>query len=290
MHNVILVTGGAGFVGSNLVKRLAENPENTIISVDNYFTGSWDSHVDLPNVTYFQKSTAELQEWTFKIRPTLVYHLGEYSRVEQSFDDVDLVHEFNTNGTYNILKLALKWEAKVVYAGSSTKFADQTPGYVMSPYAFSKAQNTELVKKFGEWYGLDYAISYFYNVYGPGEISQGKYATLIAKFAEKKAKGETLTITSPGTQERNFTHVDDIVDGLMLIGEQGHGDEYGIGHPDAYSIIDVAMLFDADFEMGPGARGNRMSAPVITDKIRELGWEPRHDLVEYITKREFATT
>jgi len=287
MRNVILVTGGAGFIGSNLIKRLAENPENTIYSVDNYFTGSTDSHIDSPNVMYIQKSTADLCEFTFNVIPTLIYHLGEYSRVEQSFDDVDLVHEYNINGTYNILRLALKWKAKVVYAGSSTKFADPTPGYVMSPYAFSKAHNTELVKKFGEWYGLNYTISYFYNVYGPGEISQGKYATLIAKFADKKAKDEMLTITSPGTQERNFTHVDDIVDGLMLIGEKGHGDEYGIGHPDAYSIIDVAELFDADYEIGPGARGNRMSAPVVVDKIRELGWKPKRDLPDYLKNSTF---
>lgn len=272
----ILVTGGAGFVGSNLCERLL-NMGHEVVSIDNYFTGSKANHVD--GVTYHDLDTLYINMLGFK--PDIIYHLGEYSRVEQSFDDFDTVWQSNMMGTVEVLKFAKACGAKLIYAGSSTKFGSDG-GANSSPYAFTKSTNTQLVQNFSEWYGLDYAITYFYNVYGKNEISFGNYATLIGKFNTMVKNGETLTVVSPGTQQRNFTHVDDIVDGLILVGQNGHGDGYGIGSPEVFTILDVVSIFKAEYKMLPERKGNRMSAQVITEKTRELGWEPKRNLKTYI--------
>jgi len=274
----ILVTGGAGFVGSHLCERLVAEGHH-VVSVDNYYTGSEKNHVD--GVTYLESDT----QWMSSVLVPnfdMVYHLGEYSRVEQSFDDFETVWEYNKLGTKAVLDFVKESNAKLIYAGSSTKFAFEHPGYVKSPYTWSKESNTEFVKLFCEWNNIDFAITYFYNVYGPREIEYGSYATLIALFKEKMENGEPLTVVSPGTQQRNFTHVSDIVDGLILVGMNGHGDEYGIGHPTAYTILEVAEMFGGDIEMLPERKGNRLSAKVITDKTKELGWNPKYELKDYI--------
>ncbi|MFV3091264.1 NAD-dependent epimerase/dehydratase family protein [Pseudomonas sp. GW6] len=279
MTNKILVTGGAGFVGSHLCERLAQDPNNQVVSLDNYFTGSEANH--LPGVTYVRGSTAQIDELIDFI-PDYIYHLGEYSRVEQSFDDIEKVWEFNKQGIFAVLQFCRKTGAKLIYAGSSTKFGDGGLGRSQSPYAWTKASNTELVENYGDWFNIPYAIVYFYNVYGKREIATGKYATLIALFTEKMKANETLTIVSPGTQKRNFTHVDDIVDGLVMVGENGYGDEFGIGSPESFTILEVAELFGGKIEMLPERKGNRMTADVVTDKTQALGWSPKRRLADYI--------
>jgi len=270
----ILVTGGAGFVGSNLCEALARNPNNKVYSLDNYFTGSRDNHVE--GVTYIEGSTEHIFE-LIDFVPDLVYHLGEYSRVEQSFGDIDKVLLFNKIGTLKVLEFCRKHHCKLVYAGSSTKFGDGGIGKDQSPYAWSKSSNTELVKNYGNWYGLEYAIVYFYNVYGKREIP-----TLIALFTEKMKKGEPLTVVSPGTQQRNFTHIDDIVDGLLIVGEKGKGDGYGIGSPETYTVLEIAQLFGGEIQMLPERKGNRMTAEVVTQKTEALGWKAKRHIKEFI--------
>jgi UDP-glucose 4-epimerase len=273
----ILVTGGAGFVGSHLCERLVELGFD-VTSLDNYFTGSVDNHV--PGVKYVTGYTSDIHSLgRFIEDPDIVYHLGEYSRVEQSFDDFSKVWDYNIIGTKTILEYVKYTRAKLIYAGSSTKFADVD---MKSPYQWSKASNTEFVKNWCEWHDLDYAITYFYNVYGKREISHGKYATLIAKYRERMRQGQTLPVVSPGNQKRNFTHVDDIVDALILIGHKGYGDEYGIGSNIDYRITEVAELFGGEIEMLPERKGNRMSAPVVDTKTRDLGWEPKRHLADWI--------
>jgi len=275
----ILVTGGAGFVGSHLCERLSKNPNYEVYSLDNYFTGSVDNHV--PNVTYIKGDTFDIATLITFI-PDMVYHLGEYSRVEQSFDDIEKVWKYNKDGIFAVLEFVRKAGCKILYAGSSTKFGDGGLGRSASPYAWTKATNTELVMNYGTWYNVPYAITYFYNVYGPREIQTGKYATLIALFKEKMKNGENLTIVSPGTQKRNFTHIDDIIDGLVLVGENGYGDEFGIGSPEAYSIVEIAQMFGGTIEMLPMRKGNRMTADVISAKTEALGWKPTKTIKEYI--------
>ncbi|MDD3597009.1 NAD-dependent epimerase/dehydratase family protein [Sulfuricurvum sp.] len=275
----ILVTGGAGFVGSHLCERLSQNLNYKVYSLDNYFTGQESNHV--ANVTYIKGDTKDIADLV-TFTPDIIYHLGEYSRVEQSFDDMEKVWEYNKDGIFRVLEFVRKTGCKILYAGSSTKFGDGGLGRAASPYAWTKASNTELVANYGAWYNVPYAITYFYNVYGSREIQTGKYATLIALFKEKMKNNEPLTIVSPGTQKRNFTHVDDIVDGLILVGENGYGDEFGIGSEEAYTILEVAQMYGGRIEMLAERRGNRMNAEVISDKTKALGWHPKKKLSVYI--------
>ena len=276
---IALVTGGAGFVGSHLCERLHNSNRYHVYSLDNYFTGTKDNHI--PGVTYIEGSTTAIDQLVTVV-PDYIYHLGEYSRVEQSFEDIEQVWNFNKEGVFAVLQFCRTTGAKLIYAGSSTKFGDGGLGRSQSPYAWTKASNTELVMNYGKWFNLNYAIVYFYNVYGPREISSGKYATLIALFKEKMKKGAPLTVVAPGTQKRNFTHIDDIIDGLVLVGEQGYGDEFGIGSPEAYTVLEIAALFGGTIEMLPERAGNRMSAEVVTQKTSALGWSPKKSLIEYI--------
>ena len=281
MKRKILVTGGAGFVGSHLCERLAKDLNNDVYSLDNYFTGTEENHVD--NVTYIRGSTVDISKLiTFK--PDMIYHLGEYSRVEQSFEDISKVWEYNKDGIIAVLEFVRNVGCKILYAGSSTKFGDDGCGRSASPYAWSKSSNTELVKNYGTWFDVPYAITYFYNVYGKREISGGKYATLIGLFSQKMKQNESLTVVSPGTQNRNFTHIDDIIDGLILVGDNGFGDEFGIGSPESYNILEVAELFGGNIEMLPKRDGNRMTADVITKNTESLGWKPKRHLSDYINK------
>lgn len=279
----ILVTGGAGFIGSNLIKKLQEHyPLASIISLDNYFTGKIENHVD--GAIYRTGHTKDIDTLVSE-KPDLVFHLGEYSRVEKSFDEPQTVFDFNKVGTFAVLEFCRKHTAKLVYAGSSTKFGDGGLGRDQSPYAWTKATNTELVMNYGNWFGLEYAITYFYNVYGPGEISTGDYATLIGIYKEKSKKKEPLSVVAPGTQLRNFTHVDDIVRGLILIGEKGRGDEYGLGSDHAYNILDIAKMFNLPINMLPERKGNRMTATVETHRTKnELGWEASKKIEDYINE------
>lgn len=277
MAKLILVTGGAGFIGSNLCRRL-QSEGNTVISLDNYFTGSRENHV--PGVEYREGHTKDIAQ-LIPETPDLVYHLGEYSRVERSLEEPALVWDLNKAGTFAVLEFCRTKNVKVVYAGSSTKFGDGGLGRDQSPYAWTKATNTELVRNYGAWYAMPYAITYFYNVYGPGERA-GSYGTVIEIFHQKAAAEEPLGVTAPGTQKRNFTHVDDIIDGLVLVGENGEGDEFGIGNEKEYSILEVAELFGSEVVMRPEAAGNRMTSDIDTSKTRLLGWEPKRSLADYI--------
>jgi UDP-glucose 4-epimerase len=275
----IVVTGGAGFVGSRLCARLAERGER-VISLDNYFTGRRENHV--AGVDYRIGHTRDIAA-AIPETPDLVFHLGEYSRVEKSFEEPATVWDLNKAGTFGVLEFCRERRVKLVYAGSSTKFADGGLGRDQSPYAWTKASNTELVRNYGEWFGLTYAISYFYNVYGPGERADA-YGTLIEIFRQQRRAGRPLTVVAPGTQRRIFTHVADIVDGLVLVGEAGEGDEFGLGADEAYSVLEVARLFGGPVEMLPERAGNRMDAWLNVARSQSLGWKPSRRLADYIAE------
>jgi len=274
----ILVTGGAGFIGSHLCEKLSQDGDE-VFSLDNYSTGSIENHVD--NVTYIKGETKNIEKLV-NITPDIIYHLGEYSRVEQSFKDIENVWNTNKNGTFSVLQFCRKTKAKIVYAGSSTKFGDGGLGRSQSPYAWTKASNTELVQNYANWFGIEYAISYFYNVYGGREISTGKYATLIAIFVEKYKKNLPLTVVNPGTQLRNFTHIDDIISGLILVGNYGSGDNYGIGCSESYSILEIAEAFGSKIKMLPERKGNRITSEVVCRKTKDLGWSETRSVIAYI--------
>lgn len=283
MKNIVLVTGGAGFIGSHLCETLSKDDNNLVYSLDNYSTGSVKNHVK--NVEYIEGSTIDIDK-LINFRPNYIYHLGEYSRVEQSFEDMNEVWKSNKSGIFSVLEFTRKSGAKIIYAGSSTKFGDGGLGRSQSPYAWTKASNTELVANYGNWFNISFAITYFYNVYGEREISTGKYATLIALFLNQLKNNKKLTVVSPGTQRRNFTHVNDVISGLILIGENGYGDDFGIGCKDSYTILEVADMFGGNIVMLPERKGNRMVADVIIEKTEALGWAPKESLEEYIKKNK----
>lgn len=285
MSKKILVTGGAGFIGSNLIEELLKDPQNQVYSLDNYFIGKKTNH--LPGATYLEGSTQDISRVITDI-PDLVYHLGEYSRVEQSFEDIEKVWEFNKQGTFAVLEFCRNYNIKIIYAGSSTKFANNG-GRDQSPYAWIKATNTELVKNYHQWFGLAYAVAYFYNVYGPRELSEGKYATVLGIFKEQTKKREPLTVVLPGTQRRNFTYVGDIVQGLILVGERGEGDNYCLGSEESYSILEIAQLFGGEVKMLPERKGNRINGSLDLSRSRgELGWSVKVSVKDHI--RDFLNS
>ena len=274
---LILVTGGAGFIGAHLCARLVKEG-HAVISLDNYFTGSRENPVS--GVDYREGHTKDIEKHIPET-PDFIYHLGEYSRVEKSLQEPALVWDLNKVGTFGVLEFWRKRGGKLMYAGSSTKFGDGGLGRDQSPYAWTKATNTELVRNYSSWYSLPHAITYFYNVYGPGERS-GAYGTVIEIFRQKYQAGEPLMVNAPGTQKRNFTHIDDIIDALILVGADGAGDDFGIGNEQAYSILDVAHMFGGEVVMKPATQGNRMTADIDTSKTRSLGWSPKKKLADYI--------
>ena len=283
-NKIILVTGGAGFIGSHLIERLVKNKTNKIISLDNYFTGSKDNHIS--GAEYREGHTKNIERHVLEI-PDIIYHLGEYSRVATSLQEPALVWDLNAEGTFGVLEFWRKRGGKLVYAGSSTKFADPRvdgiEGRNLSPYTWVKAINAELVRNYAKWYGLSYATVYFSNVYGPRELAD-KYGTVIEIFKQQYLRGEPLEVRSPGTQRRNYTHVDDTVNGLFLVGERGEGDGYSISSKKSYSIFEVTKLFGRKIKMLPARVTSRPSAMLDTKKIRELGWEETWTLEKYIKK------
>ena len=282
MKKVILVTGGAGFIGSHLIEKLVQNSEHQVFSLDNYFTGSVKNHI--AGAEYIKGETKDIND-LIKQKPDIVYHLGEYSRVLTSLDEPDLVWRLNVEGTFRVLEFCRRNKIRLVYAGSSTKFGEfdnQEEGKNQTPYAYFKSTNTDLINNYSQWFDLDYAITYFYNVYGGREIREGRYATVIGILTQKFLDNQPLTIVAPGTQKRAFTHIDDTVAGITLVGEKGAGDGYCLGAPAEYSILEIAEMFGGKIEMLPARRGDRNSSKIDQSKMTALGWQAKRDIGKYI--------
>jgi len=235
------------------------------------------------------KDIAEIWKTNRLPPPDTIYHLGEYSRIVQSFEDIDKVWDFNLNGTKAILKFSEETASKLVYAGSSSKFGNKGKDENLSPYAWIKAKNIELIKNWKEWFGgPDYLITYFYNVYGPRHIREGKYATVIGIFEKQYLEGKPLTVVKPGTQTRDFTHVRDIVEGIVICSEKGEGDGYQLGAGQEKTILEVAEMFNSEIKLIPARKGERKKGRAASGKARKLGWEPRTKIENYIS--EFVKT
>lgn len=278
----ILVTGGAGFIGSNLIKKLIKG-DNYIVSLDNYSTGSVQNQHN--NVQYIRGNTWDILSEPFfqNFKADIVFHFGEYSRIHQSFKEPDKVFKSNFQGTQQVLQYAIKNNSLFIYSGSSAIFGNKdNPN--LSPYSFTKAKNIELIHNYSRWYGFKFAICYFYNVYGPGQISTGDYATVIGIFEKQYKNHLPLTVVKPGTQTRCFTHIDDIIRGILLVAKKGRGDGYLLGNRKEYSIIDVANMFRNGYVLIDERKGERYSSTIDTNNKSEveLGWKPIMDLKDYI--------
>jgi UDP-glucose 4-epimerase len=284
-QRTVLVTGGAGHVGSHLVELLAADARNRVISLDNYSNGSEKNHV--PGAEYRRGHTKDIADLVPET-PDIVFHLGEYARINASFTEPARVYDYNIVGTFAVAEFCRQRGAsKLVYAASSTRFAIEGDGRHQSPYAFTKATNVDLLIDYGRWFGLPFAICYFYNAYGPREVSEGKYATLIGRFEELTRRGDPLTVHAPGTQRRAFTYVKDLARGIALVGENGLGDGYALRADRSYSILEVAQAFGGRIELVQADPGR---ADVENDptRARELGWTPTLDVMDYI--RQFKAS
>lgn len=282
-----IVTGGAGLIGSYLISGLLEKGYR-VVSLDNYFIGAKDNHV--AGAEYVEGHTKDIEKLLGHEDPSIIFHLGEYSRVEQSFDDLELVWQSNVVGTHYVFEYWRKRGCKIVYAGSSTKFSDGGMGRDQSPYAWMKASNTELVRNYSNWFGIPYATTYFYNAYGKQELAEGLYASVIGRFKTQYKKGEPITVVSPGTQKRNFTFAGDIARGLIDVGERGNGDNYGLGSPESYTVLEIAQMFTDNIVMLPERKGNRMDSIVDTSRVeQEFGWKPQMTVKEYIDSIKSST-
>ena len=281
----ILVIGGAGFIGSNLIKDLiVENDSYEITSLDCYWTGLKSNHISHRNVKYIEGYSWNIAE-IFNVQSfDLIYHFGEFSRVVESFNQLNFLSKSNLYGTSMVLQYAKENNTKIIYSASSSAFANDGKDENLSPYSWMKAKIVELIRNYNIWFGLQYEICYFFNVYGPNQIYEGEYATVVAIFERQYLNGEKCTVVEPGTQERDFTHVDDIVRGLINAKNVSKNEEWLLRAGRNLSIIDLAELF-GEWKFIPERRGERLDAPtdiIKGDVLRDLKWQPRENIEDWI--------
>jgi len=276
----ILVTGGAGHVGSHIIEELVQDPNNKVISLDNYFNGKKENHI--AGAEYREGHTKDIDK-LIPETPDIVFHLGEYARVAPSLEEPEKVYDMNTVGTFAVVEFCRQRKVgKLVYAASSTKFATNGEERNANPYSFTKAMNVDLINNYGRWYNLPYAICYFYNAFGPRENGTDKYATLIAKFEQIYLNGGDFTVIKPGTQKRNFTYVKDLAHGMILVAQKGSGDGYALNNQKAYSVEEIAQAFGGPIKYIDGYSGRTESGEAPTKAREELGWETTVDILDYI--------
>ena len=276
----ILVTGGAGFIGTNLLIELSKNKSYKLFSIDNYCIGSKENHIE--GINYISDDVNNIFEYDEKY--DIIFHLAALSRIQPSFDDPELTYRYNTTATLKVLEYARKNKSKVIYSGSSSRHHNPT----ISPYAMTKFLGEELCKLYKESYDLEIQIVRFYNVYGPYEIMEGDWAAVIGKWRYQLNKLQPLTIVGDGEQRRDFTHIKDIVAGLILKSKSNHINyEWELGSGKNYSINQVFRLFKNKFNCESvnveDQKGNYRETLRLNDKaIEELGWKPEFDLENYI--------
>ena len=286
MKNIIVVTGGAGFIGSNLIKLLVNKTHYKIISIDNYSTGTKKNHIKNKRATYLKGENKNIISMlkTRKNKIKTLFHFGEFSRIFQSFKDINQCYYSNMLGTFEVVKFCSNNNIRIIYSASSSKFGNKGKDEHLSPYSWSKSKNIEFIKNFNSWYGLKYEILYFYNVYGPGQIKNSKMAAVIGIFERQYEEKKKLTVIRPGTQKRDFTHVDDIVNGCYLAFIKGRNDHYFLGSKKLYTILEIAKMFKSKIRMLPTRPGERLSSSHPTNKsFTALGYKTRISIKNYIT-------
>jgi UDP-glucose 4-epimerase len=278
----ILVTGGAGFVGSNLVKRLKNETHNVVV-IDNYSAGKHEN--EIADVTYINDHTKNINNIVLPFNPDVVFHLGEYSRIHPSFNEYERVWNYNTVGTFEVVNFCMKRNIKIIYAASSTRFASE--GLDHSPYSLTKSMSIDLVKGFAKWYGLNYAICYFYNVFGPGHDSSPVpgYESVISIFERQYKNNQPLTIVGDGEQQRMFTYVEDVVDGLIKSWKYETNDEFDLVNPiKSYKIIEIAKMFSDNIVFVESRKGDRVNSDpqAYDDTCKKLNWKPMISIENWI--------
>ena len=213
MKNIIIVTGGAGFVGSNLIEYLLKRTKYKIISIDNYSSGTKKNHIHHKNISYKIAHTKDISLILNKYKRYIktIFHFGEFSRIYQSFLHMDECIQSNTIGTNAVFKFCLKNKIKLIYSATSASLGNKGRDKNLSPYAFTKSQNLEFLENLKDWFDFKYEVIFFYNVYGPNQISKGKMATVIGIFEDCFKNKKPLPVVRPGSQSRRFTHIEDTI-------------------------------------------------------------------------------
>ena len=261
MIKKIVVTGGAGFVGSNLIKLLIQKTRYKIISIDNYSTGSKKNHIKNKRIKYIKSDTKNISKVLKNHKDVIsLFHFGEFSRIYQSFLKMDKCLDSNSIGTNAVFNFCLKNKIKLIYSATSASLGNKGDDKNLSPYAFTKTKNLELLENLKKWFNFKFEIIYFYNVYGPMQICKGEMATVIGIFEEQYKKGKPLTVVRPGNQSRRFTHITDTINTCYLAWRKNKCRHYSISNKEFYSIYQVAKLFKSKIVYLPQRKGERYAS------------------------------
>ena len=284
----ILVTGGAGFVGTNLIKLLIKKTNFNIISLDNYSSGSKKNHIKNKRIKYIRGNTINIKKLIKKPHEiNSIFHFGEFARIFQSFLKMNECLDSNTVGTNAVFSFCLKNKIKLVYSATSASLGNNGNDKNLSPYAFSKSKNLELLENLKKWFGFKYEIIYFYNVYGPYQICRGVMSTVIGIFEDHYKRKKALPVVRPGSQTRRFTHIDDTVNICYLAWKLNLCRHYSIASKKSYSILEVAKMFNTKIKYLPKRLGERYASALTkrnlsNNIIRYYGKKDLKDYINYI--------
>ena len=290
--NTIIVTGGAGFVGSNLLRFLLLKSKYNIISIDNYSSGSKKNHLKNSRIKYITGETKNIKKLIKKPKNIhSVFHFGEFARIYQSFLKMNECIESNTIGTNSVFKFCLENKIKLIYSATSASLGNKGHDKNLSPYAFTKAKNLEYLENLKKWFNFKYEVIYFYNVYGPGQISKGKMATVIGIFEESFKKKTPLPVVLPGTQTRRFTHINDTIEVCYLAWKKNLSRHYSISNKQSFSILEVAKMFKSKIKYQKKRPGERYSSALtnmnLSNKVyRYFGRTKLKDYINNIIKKK----
>ncbi len=266
MKNFLIVTGGAGFVGSNLIELLLKKTKHKIISLDNYSSGSKKNHIKNKRVKYLKGNTKNIQNLLYKYKNKInsIFHFAEFARIYQSFNKFNECYDSNTLGSKSVFKFCLDNKIKLIYSATSASLGNLGKDRDLSPYAFTKSKNLELLENLKKWFNFKYEIIYFYNVYGNNQIQVGDMATVIGIFENCYIKKKSLPIVRPGSQTRRFTHIKDTIDTCFEAWKKNQCLHYSISNKQVYSILEVAKMFNTKIKFLPKRPGERY-ASALTD-------------------------
>tara|TARA_E500000178_G_C16951171_1_gene721373 strand:+ start:475 stop:1359 length:885 start_codon:yes stop_codon:yes gene_type:complete len=274
--NLLIVTGGAGFVGSNLISLLLEKTNFKIISLDDYSTGTKKNHVKNNRIKYLKSDTKNISKTlkNYKNKIHTLFHFGEFARIYQSFLKMNECINSNSVGSNEVFNFCFSNKIKLIYSATSASIGNNGMDKNLSPYAFTKAKNLEMLENLKKWFKFKYEVIYFYNVYGPKQISSGKMATVIGIFENQYKNNKALTVVKPGTQTRRFTHINDTVAACYYAWKKNKCRHYSISNKNSYSIIQVAKMFKSKVKFLPARPGERYASALtnmnLSNKIYKL--------------------
>jgi UDP-glucose 4-epimerase len=275
-RKIIVITGGAGFIGSNLIKFLVRKTNFKIISIDNYSSGTKKNHIINSKIKYLKSNTKDISKTLnpYKNKINSIFHFGEFSRIYQSFANMDLCIKSNTIGSNEVFNFCLSNKIKLIYSATSASIGNSGQDKNLSPYAFTKSKNLEMLENLKKWFKFKYEVIYFYNVYGPNQISSGSMATVIGIFENQYSKNKPLTVVKPGSQTRRFTHINDTVEACYYAWKKNKCRHYSISNKTSYSVLQVAKMFNRRIKFLPARLGERYASALtsmnLSNKVYKL--------------------